>query len=188
MSEYICILLPIVKFLSKIKCRYSSLSAVVSPRKSGRTELVKSLEDKRYILLDLDSSVKMEMTNEETQKLNQLERDNESTSYNSFYYPLCKRYLQKLKKNFKKKNIIVFSSDPELVKYLEISNVLYLSPSNKLFSTILDKYQNDNGLKKLLQQSRDNVVSHAGKKLCAYNSYEQMMSLVADKFSLKPKL
>lgn len=188
MSEYICIISGILSLLSRIKCKWTRVSAIVAPKRSGKTELIKQLEHKDFILLDLESCIRLEMSNDELSKLSQLEKNFEETSYNAFYYPVCKRYLNKIKKDFKRKSIIVFSSDANLIQYLGISNVLYLSPSNKLFTSILEKVGNDENTKRLLQKSRDSIVSKAGTKLQAFQSYEHLMDMVVDKFGLKPKL
>jgi hypothetical protein len=185
--EYVCLLTPLIGLLSKIKCRFIRYHGIVIPKKSGKTHLSKVLEKKDWILLDIENSVKLHLSADEQNKLNVLQDAGEKQSYDSFYYPLCKNHFESLKKDFKKKSIIVLSSDAELLKYLNISNILHLAPSNKLFTDILNK-EHDPNLKKLIQASRDMIIQSSGKKLKAYDSVENLIQIVSSRFSLNYKL
>lgn len=187
--EYLCIIAPIVKTIVKvmkgIKC--NGIYGVVLPKKCGKTELAKAFESDKYLILDLESSIKLHMTQEQLQKLQQLENNFEQTSYNSFYYPVAKEYIQNMKKNFKKKKIIVFHSDPELLEYVGITNTLYLCPNNKLFKEISEREQNQ-ALKKAITDSHDMVIKLAGSHLKSFDTWASLLNIVSTKFNLKLKL
>jgi hypothetical protein len=185
--EYVCLLSPLIGLLSKIKCRFIRYHGIVLPKKSGKTHLSKVLEKKDWILLDIENSVKLHLSAEEQNKLTALQDSGEKQSYDSFYYPICKKHFEQLKKDFKKKSIIILSSDAELLKYLNISNILHLAPSNKLFTEILNREQDQNN-KKLIQASRDLIIQNSGKSLKAYDSIENLIQIVSSRFSLNYKL
>jgi hypothetical protein len=189
-----CILTGLVKAVAKMKCQYSMMSGVCLPKKAGKTECVKALDSNTYMLLDLESSLRMSMTNEEISKLAVLYSNGESSSINSFYYPIAKAYVKKIRKDFPKKKLIVFSSDPCLLKYCGIKNIVYMSPSNKLFSTILTSAQPANSTlsaeeyKRVVSSSRDEIIKLSGDGLVCYNSFDQLHAYLVSTFGLRPKL
>ena len=74
-SSAICVVAPIGKCLYKTFKRLKSggLYGVVLPKKAGKTELTKCVEHDQFMLLDLESSIKLHMNREQLDKLAQLE-------------------------------------------------------------------------------------------------------------------
>lgn len=186
--EYVCLLSPLVALLSKVKCRFSRVNGIVIPRKSGKTHLAKVLEKKNYIILDIENSVKLHISNDELRKLEELQNSHETQSYNNYYFPICRKFFNQLQKDFKHKSFLVLSSDPELLKYLGVKNILYLTPSNKLYNQIIQNMSLDEVGKRLLQASRDTIIQSSGKHLTAYDTFENLIQIVSNKFGLHYKI
>lgn len=189
-ASAVCFIVPIVRCAYRMykRIKADGIYGVVLPKKSGKTELTKCVENDTYMLLDLESSIRLHMNREQLDKLAQLEANFEVTSYNAFYYPLAKEYIQTLRRNFKKKKIIVFHSDPALLEYCHIYNVLYLTPNNKLFKEICEKAAGNAELLKAITDSRDAVIKLAGNKLKAFGTFDILQQMVVDHYKLKPKL
>lgn len=182
-----CLFMPLVRIIRSINWNCGSVYGVCVPKRCGKTELIKSVESDRYILLDIEAVLQISLDEEHIQKLNKLKMNLELESYNAYYYPLAKQYLDNLRKDFKNKNIIVFASDPKLLRYCRVVKVVYCSPSNKLFNKLLSENPTED-MKQLLIRSRDVMIRLSGDKLKGYSTFEQLQQLVVEKFKLKAKI
>jgi hypothetical protein len=189
-AEVVCSLFAIVpkvfKFISNINC--DRTIGCVIPVASGKTTITSRFYcDETTVLLDLESSVRLSLTNEQLAKLDELKKNHETTSYNSMFYISCRDYIKSQKKNFKDKRFIVFSSDKKLLKYIGCKTVLVFSPSDAFFSKILNAVEE--GVKDICQKNRMEILLEQGKKqLFVYNSFDELASLLAKTLELKHKL
>jgi hypothetical protein len=198
MESVACLVVPtvtIARSLFNMNC--GKLSGVVIPAGCGKTELCKSFQTNKYILLDLEAVLKLELTAEQLTKLDQFKAAGEMASYNNYYYPIAREYINSLRENFKHKNIIVFASDADLLAYCKVGKILQLAPSNKLFeqTIVVDAITkavggapHQDAIKDQLKAGRDSVIRAAGKSLKVYNDFGQLQDMIADKFRLKLKL
>ena len=131
MENTICIILPLVKgfynMLKKVKC--AGISGVCAPHHSGKSHFINSVVSKKYALLDLEENVRLLMSAEEKAILNNM---SESSSKELHYFPLCKKYLEQIKKDHRGKKLIVFSSNYDLLVYCGIVDILTYVPNNSL--------------------------------------------------------
>lgn len=185
MENAICIALPIIRavvgLVKKIKC--SSTVGVCAPHYSGKSYFINSVISKKYALLDLESNVELHMKPEEKQLLNSI---GENSSKNLHYFPICKKYLEEVKKNHKGKKLIVFSSNYELLEYCGISDIMSFVPSNSLADNIkLNLNEND---KKDFDANRIALMLKAGSKVLSYNTFDDFGKAIINKYKLQMKL
>lgn len=186
MENLICILGPLVKGLitaiKKIKC--SGDVAICAPHNSGKSYFINSVSSKNYALLDLEENVALHLTEQEKQLLNSLNNDN--SSRNLHYFPLCKKYLLDIKKNHKGKKLIVFSSNYELLEYCNLKNIISFIPSNVLAENI--KLNLNEEKKKEFENNRVELMLKAGNKMISFNNFDDMGNFIINKFKLQRKL
>jgi predicted lipase len=185
-SELLCLVRPILGVLSKIfksiKCH--QLVAIVSHHKSGKSHFINSVQSKDWLILDLEENVKINLNDGERDHLNKF---NGNTSFSVHYYPLCKKYLDSVEANHKGRNIIVFCSDLDLVKYLKIKQVYSFAPSNNLSEMIRNNITDENDQKKY-DENRLTTILNAGAKLITFNSFDDFSNKLITKFKLQQKL
>lgn len=186
MSDLVCLIRPVLsvlsKFIKSIRCH--QLVAIVSHHKAGKSHFINSIQSKDWLILDLEENVKMNLTENEKVHLNKFIGN---SSFNIHYYPKCREYLDDVEKNHKNKNIIVFCSDYDLVKYLKIKTVYCFAPSNNLSEMIKNNIQDEDELKNY-NENRLKVILDAGSKLITFNSFDEFSQKLISKFKLQQKL
>lgn len=187
-DSLICLVRPMLKLVkilfNKVDC--GSIIAICAPRFSGKSHLISQTIGKKYKLLDLEQNIMLHLTSDEKQMLTSFESSNES--YNLHYYPLCKKYLVELKKNWKHKALIIFSSDFELLKYCGLTDdkINVFIPSNSLADAIRANLNEHDT--KLFDNSRTELMLKGSKKVNAYSSFDDFNKMIISKFKLQNKL
>lgn len=180
-----CFLAPLAKLIwsgiKKIKCPQDV--AIVAPHYSGKSFFVNSVSSKKFALLDLEENVRLHLSKEEKELLASL---NNNSSYNLHYFPVVKKYLQQIKKDHKGKNLIIFSSNYELLEFCGIKNIMSFVPSNELSNNI--KLTLDEDKKKQFDSSRVDLMLKAGDNLISFNSFDDFGKQIINKFKLQAKL
>lgn len=188
MDSLICLVRPLLMGLKAIfkKVDCGKIEAVVAPRFSGKSHLVSQAIGKKYKLLDLEENIKLHLTADEKQMLSSFESSN--ASYNLHYYPLVKKYLIELRKNWKHQNLLIFSSDYELLKYCGMSDsqINVFIPSNSLATAITSNLNEHD--QRLFDSSRTELMLKGSDKVVSYSSFDDMNKLIIAKWKLQNKL
>lgn len=189
MSEVLCLLKPFfilgAKALMKVKCP-SGMVGVCAPRHAGKSTLIHSTESTEWELVDLEELVKLSLTEQEKKTLESLNGQNVK-AYSLHYKPLAKKYLQQLKKQHKGKRFLVFASDIETLKYCGIATIHSWVPSNSLARTITEHLNEEEA--RIFSSSRIDIMLNASKKLLSsFNSFDDYVKDVANKFNLQMRL
>lgn len=184
----LCLIKPLIVIITtlykKINC--SKLYGVTIPKHSGKSYLVSMCLGNDTELLDIEANVSLSLTEAEKETLKSFESSN--SSYNLQYYPLCRKYLEQVRKDFKNKNIIVFSSNYDLLVYCGVakSNIKTYVPSNDLSNNIRQNLNEHD--KKIFDSSRIELMLKGAKKLISYHSFDDMNKDIIHKFKLSIKL
>lgn len=185
MENALCVIMPILKatynILKKIKC--SNTIGICAPYYSGKSYFINSVMSKKYALLDLEANVELHMTKEEKDLLTNL---GENSSKDLHYFPICKKYLEQIKKNHKGKKLLVFSSNNELLKYCGIYEIFNFVPSNSLADNI--KLNLTEQQKKEFEANRIALMLKASNKVISFNSFDDFGKELVNKFKLQMKL
>jgi hypothetical protein len=158
---------------------------IILPHSCGKSTFIKSVQSDVWTLLDLESNAAMSLTPDMQARIVQLRGD---PSFNLTWYPLVKEYLAGVKKAFKKKNLLLFVSDPELAAYLKIDckkDVVSLVPSNSMAHQISGKLS-----------AEDRAVFEDGRmqlllkhfNLQSFNSWAELSEILRDLYDIKVKL
>ncbi len=179
-----CFIAPLVKMaiegIKKIKCQGDV--AICAPHNSGKSFFINNVSSKKFALLDLEENVALHLSKEEKELLGAL--DNNS-SKNLHYFPLCKKYLQEIKKNHKGRNLIIFSSNFELLEYCGLKKIYSFVPSNSLTENI--KLNLNEEQKKIFESSRIDLMLKA-KDITSFNSFDDFNKSLINKYKLQAKL
>lgn len=180
----LCLVRPVLNALGSLlkKMTCNSVVAVVLPRHCGKSSFINSITAKDSLLLDIEENVQLEMSEGERTKLQTLSGN---ASYNLHYFPICRDYLNKVKKNHKFKKIIVLCSDLELCRYLGISAVFTFVPSNSLAKTLGEAFPEDQ--KARFEESRLSLLLGT-KKIYTFNGFDDLHKMIIQRFKLQQKL
>lgn len=174
--------------LQKINC--IDFVGVAVHSQGGKSTLAKSLQATRdnALILDLEENVKISLTEEKSRQLQAYKNNMELSTYNSLFYIYAKEFVETLRKNYPKRRIILLSSDPELLKYC-VKNIKILAciTSNELFTKILNNQTNEE-IKKLIEQTRTNLMTTNYRKAFIYNNFDDLTRFICEKLDLKNKL
>jgi hypothetical protein len=184
-STLACLVKPVLTLLKKlVNINCGSISAVVIPRHAGKSSFVSTVSSKEFILLDVEENIKMNLSPEENLRLNSLVGN---SSWALHYYPIVRDYVIKTQNNHKNKKIVILCSDLELIKYLNIKNVLSFVPSNTLSENI--KNSLDEATKLVYEASRmDILINTDVKKITSYADFGQLSNALISKFKLQQRL
>lgn len=134
------------------------LFVVLTSRKSGLTTQLQGLDNHQDILLiDAMEDVLSSQPPDERELLKELANHN-TDAFCVKMFPLVKQYLKDCQKTYKKRPIILFTSEPALVEYLKVPKyqVACLLPSMHLYQRLLMDFQDDDLC--LLSQSREKLI------------------------------
>jgi hypothetical protein len=172
------------RILRKVKCNSGLIKVVILPHSCGKSTFIRSVSSDVFTLLDLESNVAMSLEPAMQNKIVQLRGD---PSFNLTWYPLVKTYLDGVKKAFKKKNLLLFISDPELATYLKIDkkDILSLIPSNAMANQISGKLSPED--RAVFEDGRMQLLlKHYN--LQSFNSWAELSEILRDLFDIKVKL
>jgi hypothetical protein len=185
LSSALCILRPVLMVAGKVfkSVRCNSIFGVCIPAKAGKSMFIDSISvSDNYLLLDLERNLELTMSSEDAQRLNALKG---TASYQVHAYPIYKRYFDEIVKNYRRKSILVFSSDLRLMAYLNIKKTYTYIPSNSLADVMRSNLQEHDA--KLFTDSRLELLLNA-KKMISYNSFDDLQKAIQTKFKLQIKL
>jgi len=135
------------------------LFVVLVPRKIGLTTQLEKIEpNDKMVIIDSDNSILNSVEKPKREFLKEM-RDKDKMYFNTHYYPLVSKYLDDIKKIHKNKVVMLFTSDPELVEFLDIEErcCSILFPSLTMVNQLVKVYDDEEiGL---LTQSRDNLMT-----------------------------
>jgi len=172
------------KALRRVRCNQGLIKVVILPHHCGKSSFIKSVQSDVWQLLDLESNTAMSLSSELQQKIVGLRND---PSFNLTWYPLVKEYLSGVKKSFKKKNLLLFISDPELAKYIKIDkkDIISLVPSNKMAQEIAAKLSPED--RAVFEDNRMTLLlKHFN--LTSFNSWNELSEILRDLYDIKQKL
>lgn len=189
-NSALCLTGGIVFFLRKLlRIRLKSVSAVLIPSGCGKTSILKYLEaPKDTIMIDLDATSLLSISEEQERRLKRFKDNNESQSYKQEIMIICRDYVKKLKRDFLKKKIILISSSYDILKYLGLSSedINVYCPNNQLFTEICETNKERS---KEMSDNRTEILLQAGKNIRGiYASYNELYNLLIRDFGLKNKL
>lgn len=177
----------IINFLRGIRCR-SSLNGLVLPL--GKSQLVKNLQahQKDMKLIDLEEQVKLEISKEENDKLQELKSRGEIQTYSQKFKVLSKTYVESLRKNFPKEKFILVASDMDILVYCGVKkrNIVSFVPSNMFWKQISESIE-DGSLKAVYETARQNLIIN-NKSLNVFSTFEELYSVASRLFGLKAVL
>jgi hypothetical protein len=152
---------------------------------TGKTSLVKQLQARDGSLVcDWEEHLRMQVSAEDAKRITDLESRGESASL--ILYPLAKKALTDLKKDFRFKRIILVSSDLNMMKYLGIKPTLILTPSSDFYSIIQSRID-DPQEKTVLDRLRTDILV-ASKNPIPFNNWEALTDIVCNSLKLVRKL
>lgn len=185
LSSVLCILRPLVRVAGAVfkSVRCNTIVGVCLPTKGGKSMFIDSISvSDNYLLLDLERNLELTMRAEDAQRLNELKG---TASYQIHAYPIYKKYYDETVKNYRRKSIVVFSSDLRLMKYLGIKKTYTYIPSNSLADVLRSNMPEHDA--KLFTDSRLELLLNA-KKMISYNSFDDLQKALQSKFKLQVKL
>lgn len=162
---------------------------VLIPKGCGKTYLSNALQstNKKTILLDIESLVYMSLNDEQKSQLNQLQRSQEWQNLKLFLLPLWKDFLQDLMNKFKHTSVYIFTSSPEALSHLQCSKKECYIPSQSFFDELVAKVSDENK-KKVMIQSRNEIISAYGGKAKIFSSFQDLQRQISEDFQLVPKI
>jgi hypothetical protein len=178
----------VVKLL-KSRMRCSRISGIVLPSKGGASTMVERLaQSDNAIILDLNNNIEMNLSEKEMEIFKSLSR--QSPSFAVHIYPLLKRYVQNVKKNFPHKKIIVVGSNIKELQYCGIKkgDILSFIPNTEFSNIIMGALMSETD-KELFQNSRLELLLGTKEKLRnVYESYDDLQKKITAKYGLSVKI
>ncbi len=167
----------------------------IVPFNTGVTDLVKQVESEHksgVMFLDFDSEVISELSVDEKAKLDKLITDHAYQSVNRLLSPKANSLLESIQSSLSKDvhTLVLLSSNFRLMKMLGVQ-CKYYCPSKKYTETVLQTLKNDAQKQKSVDWSlemKDDLVATKKDKLVVYNSIEELISLITDKFDIDLKI
>lgn len=149
---------------------------ILSSRKSGISTSLKSLElFSRFTVVDVKDNVLESITDKERREhlLKLLDENHQSFALEA--YPLVDEYIQKCRKTFPRKPVVLFTSDESLIQYLNIpkEQVACLLPSLSMYQRFLE--QMDAGDTSVLTESRERLIQTKYAKFI-YRNFQHLNS------------
>lgn len=184
----------VIKIVKTLFCMASAINCgsrlgLLIPKGCGKTYLSNALQstNKKTILLDIESLVHMSLNEEQKSQLNQLQRSQEWQNLKLFLLPLWKEFLNDLMTKFKHSSVYIFTSSPEALSHLECSKKECYIPSQSFFDELVSKVSDENK-KKVMIQSRNEIISAYGGKAKIFSSFQDLQRQVSEDYHLKPKI
>jgi hypothetical protein len=176
----------VFQFIANINC--NRVIGVVLPKASGKSCVARDfIKDKQTDIIDIESVVRLTIDNETLKKLDELKGKKEMTSYNTMFYPICKNYIDNIRKNFKNKKLIVLSSDRTLLKYCGTEKTFVFVPSNEFSNKIKASLEPD--VSALFEANKTDILLNAGlEKINVFNDFNELAQLLGKILKLRYKL
>ncbi len=184
----------IFNVLKQIFCMASKINCgrklgILIPKGFGKSTICQKLnsQNKNQILCDLESLAQMNLSQEQRENLDILNRSSQFQNIKLFLLPIWRDFLKDLMTKFKHQNVVVFSSSVEAFNYLEIKRKEVYIPSQTFFDTFISTIT-DEGKKKAMISSRNEIITaHAGKAK-VFSSFVDLEKQLSDDLGLVQKI
>ena len=185
---------PVVKVISRLFCilqgvNCSKVSCVLLPSGCSKSFICSNMMSREEsILLDLDSLSMLSLSKDQLDHLEKLKSEGSSNALALYLLPLYKQTLKDLRQKFKSKNIIIFTSEPQVLTYMKsLINKRYVwVPSESFFSVCLEKV--DETAKKRMVSSRTSIISQFGRKSRIFSSWSDLGSQLGAELQLTQRV
>ncbi len=151
------------------------LFIILVPRKIGLSTQLKKIEpNDKMVVVDSDSSILNSVERPKRAFLEEM-REKDKMYFNTHYYPLVSKYIEDVKNIHKNKVVMMFTSDPELISYLNIEErcCSILFPSLTMVNQLVKVY--DDNEVSLLTQTRDSLITLPYAKFL-FSSFSDLLS------------
>jgi hypothetical protein len=155
----------------------NKLFVVLSSRKSGVTTQLKMIENTANVLMiDAMEDIINTQRSDEREMLKELANTN-SNAFCVKMFPLVSKYLDECRKAYKNRPIILFTSEPELVEYLDVplTHVACLLPSMSFYQKLISDFSEED--LKLLSETRENLIKLPYGKFM-FSSFDGLMGVL----------
>lgn len=149
---------------------------ILSSRKSGISTSLKSLElFSRFTVVDVKDNVLESITDKERREHLLKLLDDNHQSFALEAYPLVDEYIQKCRRTFQHKPVILFTSDESLISYLKIpkEQVACLLPSLSMYQRFLETMEPKDTA--VLTESRERLIQTKYAKFI-YRNFQHLNS------------
>ncbi len=126
--------------LDSVFWRFRYLYGILMPSGTGKTQLVKNLYGKDYLLVDVDAlTIGSYRNDEERNHVEGFKQRGELSTYMALTFGRAKEIIHKLADDFGTKKLVLVTSSKELADYLNIreGNRITLCPSSSLVDTLV---------------------------------------------------
>lgn len=171
---------------TKIKCNI--IQGVVIPSKGGCSKLVDSVAvSDKYVVLDLNENIKLNLNPDELKLFESIDRNN--ASFTIHIFPLYKKYIEKVKKDFKGKQIIVLASSAKELEYCGINRIHIYIPNTEFSNIINCSLESDKSSQDVFNKSRmDLLLSTKEKKRTIYESFDSLKKEFVARYKVEIKI
>lgn len=184
-----------IKVIAKLFCLAKGLNcagttAVLTPAGCGKSWISSNCISRNdALLLDLDSLSLLSLTKDQLEHLDKLKVAGNAQSVLLFLLPLFKEFLKNTRSKFKNRDIILFTSKPEVLDYLKtyINRRLVFCPSESFWNVILDKIESAQE-KKDMTASRTSLVASFGKKVRIFNSWSDLGTQLSQELQITQRV
>ena len=184
----------LIKLVKTLFCMASKINCgrtvgVLLPKGFGKSTVCQKLNsrDRQQILLDLETLAQINLTQEQKENLEGLQRTNQYQNIKLFLLPIWKDFLQDLMKKFKHQNVVVFSSSVEAFSYLEVKSKQVYIPSQSFFDQTLTSIT-DESKKKAMIASRNEIITSFAGKAKVFSSFVDLEKQLSDDLGLSQKI
>lgn len=119
--------------------RFTHLYGILMPAGTGKTQIVKNLHGKDFLLIDCDAlTIGSYRNDEERNHIEGFKARGELSTYMALTFGRAKEIIQKLAEDFGSKKLVIVTSSKDLADYLNIraGNRLTLCPSGVLVESM----------------------------------------------------
>jgi hypothetical protein len=184
----------IFKVVSKLFCLASKINCgrklgILIPKGFGKSTICQKLnsQNRNQILCDLESLAQMNLSQEQRENLDALNRSSQFQNIKLFLLPIWRDFLKDLMSKFKHQNVIVFSSSVEAFSYLEIKNKKVYIPSQSFFDSIIATIT-DEGKRKAMIASRNEMITAYASSSKVFSSFVDLEKQLSDDLGLIQKI
>lgn len=171
---------------SKINC--GRKIGVLIPKGFGKSTVCQKLnsQDKNQILCDLESLAQINLSQEQKDSIDNLQRTNQFQNIKLFLLPIWKDFLKDLMSKFKHQNVVIFSSSVEAFAYLDVRKKEVYIPSQNFFDQIIATSPEDK--KKAMIASRNEIITAYANKAKVFSTFQDLEKQLSDDLGLTQKI
>jgi hypothetical protein len=165
----------------------NSLYGVCIPPSCGKSYLCNNVISETIHFIDIDKEAENDLDSDDKEDI----KKKQDLNISRIIYTKSKTILNDFKdilqnSSCKNKTLVLVSSDYRLLKYNQCTKILYMMPTDLLIQQFKNENPNFNNEKFIV--CKNDLIQRKSDKLIIYNSKEQLLSLLCEKFKCKLKI